>query len=362
MEAMPRPRWPHLLREVSRHGTVRWVVRVGHGARIAIRESYGTPEFERAYYAALLGEGPQRPRLRRDESSLEWLVARYQASSNWLSLAKGTRRLRQGIFKRIVEGAGEMPYRAVTKEHIVAGRERRQRTPNQANAFIIVMRSLFSWAVEHEFVDSDPTEGVKTLKLPKTRGFKAAIEDDIAKFGLRWPKGTREYLALTIFLETGLRRGDAARVGRQHIKNGFVVIRTEKTGQLVRIPISDKLADAIEATPSSGLVFITKADGMPLTKESLGNWFHDACKSAGVHFSAHGLRKAAAARLVDIGLTEAELEQVMGWAPGSNMSRIYTRRRNDETLANRVADKLRIEKRTIYSQPSHKVGNDSGKG
>lgn len=118
------------------------------------------------------------------------------------------------------------------------------------------------------------------------------------------------------------------------MRNGRIEIRTEKTGQLVRIPISDKLAQAIEATPTSGLALI----------------------------SAHGLRKAAAARLVDIGLTEAELEQIMGWAPGSNMSRIYTRRRNDETLANRVADKLRTEKRTIYSQPSHKVGNDSGKG
>ena len=317
IDVMPRPRWPHLLREVSRHGTVRWVVRIGHGPRITIREPYGTPEFERAYHAALLGESPQRPRLRRDELSLEWLVARYQASSNWLSLAQGTRRLRQGIFKRIVEGAGKTPFREVTREHITAGRERRQRTPNQANAFIIVMRSLFSWAVEHEFMDSDPTKGVKTLKLPKTGGFKPAIEDDIAKFEVRWPKGTREYLALTIFLETGLRRGDAARVGRQHIKNDFVVIRTEKTGQLVRIPISDKLADAIEATPSSGLAFFTKADGVPLTKESLGNWFHQACRSAGVHFSAHGLRKAAAARLVDIGLTEAELEQIMGWAPGS---------------------------------------------
>ena len=31
-------------------------------------------------------------------------------------------------------------------------------------------------------------------------GFKEAIEDDIAKFEARWPKGTREYLALTLFL------------------------------------------------------------------------------------------------------------------------------------------------------------------
>jgi integrase len=224
------------------------------------------------------------------------------------------------------------------------------------------MRALFSWAVEQEFMDSDPTEGVKTVKLPDTGGFREGTEDEIAKFEARWPIGTRERLALTIFLETGLRRGDAAVVGRQHMKNGKLVLRTEKTGQLVRIPISARLAEAIEATPNSALTFITKADGAPLTKESLGNWFHDACKAAGVQFSAHGLRKAAAARLVDMGLTEAELEQIMGWAPGSGMARIYTKRRDAEKLSSNAAAKMRTEQRTIYSQPSHKVGSDSGKG
>ena len=184
-----------------------------------------------------------------------------------------------------------MPYREVTRALIIDGRERRAKTPSQANNFLNTMRAVFTWAVEQEFLDGDPTEGVKIVKRPKTGGFKEAIEDDIAKFEARWPKGTREYLALTLFLETGLRRGDTARVGHQHVKGAKIEIRTERTSQLVRIPISDKLAEVIEATPNSGLAFITKADGAPLTKESLGNWFHEACKAAGVQFSAHGLRK-----------------------------------------------------------------------
>ena len=359
MESTPRPRWPHLLHEVSRHGTVRWVVRRGHhGPRIRITEPYGTPEFEQAYHAALLGEGRQRPRPRRDEASLEWLVARYQASSAWSSLAKATQRQRINILKHVLAGAGDMPYREVTRALIINGRERRAKTPSQANNFLNTMRAVFTWAVEQEFLDGDPTEGVKIVKRPKTGGFKEAIEDDIAKFEACWPKGTREYLALTLFLETGLRRGDTARVGCQHVKGTKIEIRTEKTSQLVQIPISDKLAEAIEATPNSGLAFITKADGAPLTKESLGNWFHDACKAASVQFSAHGLRKAAAARLVDMGLTEAELEQIMGWAPGSGMVRIYTRRRDASILAERVANKMKAEQRTITAQPLRKVGRD----
>ena len=335
---MPRPRWPHLLREVSRHGTVRWVVRVGHGPRTPIKAPFGTPEFEAAYHAAIRGEDVQRPRQGR--ATLGWLIARYQASSAWTSLAEATRRQRANIFRHVLDGAGDMPFAEVTRADILAGRERRASTPSQANNFLNTMRAAFKWAIENDFLTKDPTEGVKIIKRPKTGGFREAIEEDIARFEARWPLGTRERLALTVFLETGLRRGDAATLGRQHVKDGMISIRTEKTGQVVRIPVSAALAVAIEATPSAGLVFIAKADGAPMSKESLGNWFHEACVAANARFSAHGLRKAAAARLVDLGLTEAELEQIMGWAPGSGMARMYTKRRNANILAERAAAKV----------------------
>jgi hypothetical protein len=61
METMPRPRPPHLLREVSRHGTVSWVVRVGHGPRIHLRAAYSTPEFEAEYIRRHSRRARQRP-------------------------------------------------------------------------------------------------------------------------------------------------------------------------------------------------------------------------------------------------------------------------------------------------------------
>jgi hypothetical protein len=78
---MPRPRWPHLLREVSRHGTVRWVVRKGHGPRIAMPSEYGTPEFEAAYHAAVSGQtaAPKETHAEEPVSSLfDGRVAPYE--------------------------------------------------------------------------------------------------------------------------------------------------------------------------------------------------------------------------------------------------------------------------------------------
>jgi integrase len=48
-------------------------------------------------------------------------------------------------------------------------------------------------------------------------------------------------LALAILLYTGLRRGDAARLGRQHVRDGVIMLRTQKTGTQVEIPICQRL-------------------------------------------------------------------------------------------------------------------------
>ena len=78
---MPRPRPPHLQREITRHGKAVWYVRVGRGPRVRIRAEYGTPEFDAEYRAALAGT-PTR-KAAPSCSSLEWLLARYRETTDW---------------------------------------------------------------------------------------------------------------------------------------------------------------------------------------------------------------------------------------------------------------------------------------
>ena len=77
---MPRPRPPHLQREITRHGKAVWYVRVGHGPRVRIRAEYGTPEFDAEYRAALAGT-PAR-KAAPSCSSLAWLLARYRETTD----------------------------------------------------------------------------------------------------------------------------------------------------------------------------------------------------------------------------------------------------------------------------------------
>jgi integrase len=125
-------------------------------------------------------------------------------------------------------------------------------------------------------------------------------------------------------LYTGLRRGDAVQLGRQHIRDGVISMRTEKTGTPVTIPLLPELAEIIAVSKTGDLAFIATVTGTPMTKESFGNWFRDACKAAGVPGSAHGLRKAGATRAADNGATVAQLEAIFGWS-GGGMASLYTR-------------------------------------
>jgi integrase len=110
-----------------------------------------------------------------------------------------------------------------------------------------------------------------------------------------------------VLLYTGLRRGDAVRLGRQHVRSGIATLKTEKTGTEVPLPILPVLAETLAAGPCGDLHYIVSADGKAFTKESFGNAFSKACKSAGVRASAHGVRKLAATRMANNGASERAL-------------------------------------------------------
>jgi len=86
-------------------------------------------------------------------------------------------------------------------------------------------------------------------------------------------------------------------------------------------------------------------------KESIGNAFRDACRTAGINKSAHGLRKAAATRAANNGATVAELEAIFGWE-GGRMASLYTRSADRERLATRAMEKL---SRTSIPSPDGEV-------
>jgi site-specific recombinase XerD len=351
MDDMPRPRPPYLHRETNRHGNPVWYFRKGKGERIRIKHAYGTPEFQEAYDAALSGEAP-KPAGKVAKGSLEWLWMLYRQTDAWTNLSRATRRQRENIMKGALKTGGVQPLSKITGKVIKAGIDRRK--GHAARHFLDTMKGLFKWAVDAEHMKTDPTSG-KSVTKPKTKGFPVWEEDEIIQFEKRWPRGTRERVMFDIYCYTGLRRGDAAALGKQHIKNGVISIDTEKTGTRVTIPVLEVLQKTLDAGPTGDLAFIATKKGDRLTKESVGNAFRDACRAAGIKKSAHGLRKAAATRAANNGATEAQLEAIFGWE-GGKMAALYTRTANRQKLATGAMNTLeRTEPETSIPAPQGQV-------
>ena len=91
MSEMPRPRPPHLHRQVTRHGKTVWYVRIGKGPRIRIRREFGTPEFDAEYRAAI--DGLPARQAAKDSNittgTLAWLIERYRETGNWERFVAG---------------------------------------------------------------------------------------------------------------------------------------------------------------------------------------------------------------------------------------------------------------------------------
>jgi integrase len=105
--------------------------------------------------------------------------------------------------------------------------------------------------------------------------------------------------------------------------------------------VHPKLAAIIAATSTVGVkTFLVTRFGKPFTAPGFGNWFRQLCDAAdcpGV--SAHGLRKATARRLAEIGCSAHQTAAITGHASLSEVER-YTKAADRKRLAREAMAKL----------------------
>ena len=108
----------------------------------------------------------------------------------------------------------------------------------------------------------------------------------------------------------------------------------------LEIPIVGELENIISASTTGDLNFIVTAFGKPFSDAGFGNRFRKWCDEADLHHcSAHGLRKATAARLAELGCSEHEIMAITGHSTSKEVAR-YTRAARQKILAQSAMDKL----------------------
>ena len=181
-------------------------------------------------------------------------------------------------------------------------------------------------------------EGALNSQVFRQRSFEEWREAD---YDSRKRIGTKPRLALELLLHTAQRRADVIRLGPQHIRDGVLAVRQQKTAKTLAIPVSPALAAALEASPSKHLTFLVTDDGTPFEPMAFTKWFRRGCDAAGLAgYSAHGMRKAACRRLAEAGCSANEIAAISGHASLREVER-YTRAADQARMAQNAMAKTR---------------------
>jgi integrase len=317
-------------------------------------------EFMRQHAAAMEGVKAQASNIgagRTVAGTVNALIAAYldpASSSTFKTGAAETQRTRRNILENFRKAHGNKPlFRTdasgrrtmlLTREHVQKIVNEKSATPFGQRNFLNTLRAMFKWAKAEGRIPDDPTLGVSREKI-KTTGYRTWSEEYIERFQATYPIGTKERLVFALLLYTGQRRSDVIKMKREDIRDNILTIDQGKTegGEEahLEIPVHPKLREIIEATRMIGVkTFIVTHFGKSYTAPGFGNWFRTVCDKAGCPgLSAHGLRKATARRLAEIGCTEHEIAAITGHASISEVQR-YTAAANRKRLAQSAMRKL----------------------
>src|SRR5262244_147796 len=310
--------------------------------RVPLKGLPWSPSFMAAYEAAMSGARTAIGAGRVKPGSVAAVVAEYLDSRQAFgSKGAGTQRMRRGILERFRAAYGERPMALLPAEWIEALLD--SKPPHAARSWLVTLRSLCQFALKRRYLRVDPTANIKQRAI-KGDGFHTWTEEEIAQFEAHHPIGTKPRLALALLLYTGQRRSDVVRMGRQHIRNGALTVKQQKTGtELPPIPVLPELQAVLNATPSEHLTFLVSATGKPYGGNAFSAQFRNWCNAAGLpkRCKPHGLRKAACRRLAEAGCSEREIMAISGHVTSKEIAR-YTKAADLALLARNAMAKAVI--------------------
>jgi integrase/recombinase XerC len=189
------------------------------------------------------------------------------------------------------------------------------------------LRIFLAFCVDSGWLQQNPAKLLKAPevkvigKAPFTREELDRIFDASGKLVTRGTYGKANVKRVQAFVYilryTGLRISDAARLTVSHVQAGKVLLRTEKTGTLVWIPIPDFVIAALAEVPRVGEHYFQT--GHAKAKTVRGGWDRTIRTILALgkvnHGSAHAFRTTLAVDLLNKGVPVEMVATILGNSP-----------------------------------------------
>lgn len=325
--------------ESGRRGQTRHRVRVegNPGKRITIPCGPTDPSFMEHYLAARVGQTVEaEPEPTYHERSLDAAVQGYiahlsklVADGKWSPL---TYKQRKSLLETAVEfqspegeRMGDLDQDLPTEafEHI---RDQWGAVTAQADNCTKALIQVYKWLK----AKPNPVSDVAYVHTAKGGAIPWSA-DDLRKFMKTHPKGSMAYVWLMLAMFTGARRDDLRKLGRGNevTRHGITWLEFQpgkKGSAFVSIPMMPLLFESTRAPTVQGKTYLLHSYGKPFKSgDSLGNKVQKWTKQAGMtKRSSHGLRKALATLLAEMGCSSHQIMAVMAHTKAST-SEIYTK-------------------------------------
>lgn len=335
----------------DRHGHERYYFRRPGCPRVALPGPLGGPEFLAAYQAALANAPlPVASRMAPEAGTFGKLIHDYLNSIHQKRIKASSQEVTRGILERFAAKHGHRTVAGMKRKHVEAILSGMDETPSAANNLLRRLRMILKYAIAHEMVRTDVTQGIPFYREGTIHTWTDA---ELQAFEKHWPLGTRQRTAYALALYTGQRRSDVARMtwADYDAAAGTIRLKQMKTGTELLIPVHPALREALAAWPRNHVAILANPDGRGTSIHGFGNFMAEAIAKAGLPSRCvlHGLRKAAARRLAEAGCSTLQIMAVTGHKTLEEVQR-YTAQAQQEPMARDAISRL-----ALSTRPGEKV-------
>ncbi|WP_411351205.1 tyrosine-type recombinase/integrase [Leisingera aquaemixtae] len=336
--------YPGVSKATDRHGKIRWRFRAKGSVSQYLPGPYGSADFVAAYEAAKNGAIAPLKTPAEPHGSVAWVIARYLGSDRYRDLSESRRRTLRLALDWLRDQAGPLPFAKFKGRHVVELMKRKE-GPSAANA----VRKNFSMLWHYAQNDVEGL-GMKLGENPARHaprrkeasgGYHTWTQQEMTQFLNTHGTGTKARLVFLLALNTGMARADLVMLSRGNIKDGTIRYDRQKTGVGGVYPLSVLLMEELARLPSDQFMLISHGRAYkPYKPETLGNWFKDRVREAGLpHCSLHGIRKGQATAIAEHGGTENELMAFLAHSTPDEARR-YVRAANRKRLTKSALSRL----------------------
>lgn len=352
-ETMGKIDLPYVRRVKDRYGKMRYYYR-RDGKHHPLSGEPGSAEFG-AEYSRIHASYEGTDSLKKAPiGTFDELVSAYYADHKFTKRRESTKSQYRIHIEFLRGELGKYQLTGITTKVVDGLLNRWQEKTVTANNRLRYLKMMFDFAVKRKMLKANHLKGVEPIEY-KSDGWKPWPEEALTRFSGNSTGSAR--VAFYLALYTGQRRADVLAMRWDAIKDGGIMVKQEKTGEELFIPLHPIMAAEIEDCRQQAVArmqerlkkrqkakfpetIVHRLNGSEYTDEGFGTvWQREQsrCRCAGNPF--HGLRKNATINLFEVGCTDKQVASVTGHNT-AEMLALYSKRANQKKLAKQAMKKL----------------------